>query len=84
MAITGLLWVLEGARYHLTKCFFSSPQLQFKLWSTVDDKVICRFTSDAKDKPDGEMTMVHEDLVSLLTMIGYTYTIWYRKHWNCY
>lgn len=25
---------------------------QFKLWSTADDSVICRFTSDAKDRPD--------------------------------
>lgn len=24
---------------------------QFKLWSTADDSIICRFTSDAKDKP---------------------------------
>ncbi|XP_071942531.1 general transcription and DNA repair factor IIH helicase/translocase subunit XPB-like isoform X2 [Antedon mediterranea] len=26
---------------------------QFKMWSTVDDTMICRFTSDAKDKPMG-------------------------------
>ena len=26
---------------------------QFKLWSTVSDHLICRFTSDAKDKPHG-------------------------------
>ena len=26
---------------------------QFKMWSTADDSVICRFTSDAKDKPMG-------------------------------
>ncbi|XP_054156436.1 general transcription and DNA repair factor IIH helicase subunit XPB-like [Oppia nitens] len=26
---------------------------QFKLWSTADDTMICRFTSDAKDKPIG-------------------------------
>ena len=25
---------------------------QFKLWSTIDDRLICRFTSDAKDKPN--------------------------------
>ncbi|XP_059072229.1 uncharacterized protein LOC131873227 [Cryptomeria japonica] len=25
---------------------------QFKLWSTADDSIICRFTSDAKDRPD--------------------------------
>ncbi|XP_037570390.1 general transcription and DNA repair factor IIH helicase subunit XPB-like [Dermacentor silvarum] len=27
---------------------------QFKMWSTADDSVICRFTSEAKDKPMGE------------------------------
>ncbi|XP_060086074.1 general transcription and DNA repair factor IIH helicase subunit XPB-like [Ylistrum balloti] len=26
---------------------------QFKMWSTADDSIICRFTSDAKDKPIG-------------------------------
>ncbi|XP_041366726.1 general transcription and DNA repair factor IIH helicase subunit XPB-like [Gigantopelta aegis] len=26
---------------------------QFKMWSTVDDSLICRFTSSAKDKPMG-------------------------------
>ncbi|XP_040581556.1 general transcription and DNA repair factor IIH helicase/translocase subunit XPB [Lepeophtheirus salmonis] len=26
---------------------------QFKMWSTADDAMICRFTSDAKDKPMG-------------------------------
>ncbi|XP_063964838.1 general transcription and DNA repair factor IIH helicase subunit XPB-like [Lytechinus pictus] len=26
---------------------------QFRMWSTVDDAMICRFTSDAKDKPMG-------------------------------
>ncbi|XP_019749275.1 general transcription and DNA repair factor IIH helicase/translocase subunit XPB [Hippocampus comes] len=26
---------------------------QFKMWSTIDDSQICRFTSDAKDKPIG-------------------------------
>ena len=26
---------------------------QFKMWSTADDSVSCRFTSDAKDKPMG-------------------------------
>lgn len=25
---------------------------QFKMWSTADDSIICRFTSDAKDRPD--------------------------------
>ena len=27
---------------------------QFKMWSTIDDRTICRFTSDAKDKPVSE------------------------------
>ena len=26
---------------------------QFKLWANIDDKYICRFTSDTKDKPVG-------------------------------
>lgn len=26
---------------------------QFKIWSTADDSMICRFTSEAKDKPMG-------------------------------
>ncbi|XP_033761271.1 general transcription and DNA repair factor IIH helicase subunit XPB-like isoform X2 [Pecten maximus] len=26
---------------------------QFKMWSSADDSIICRFTSDAKDKPIG-------------------------------
>lgn len=26
---------------------------QFKLWSTADDSIICRFTSDARDRPEG-------------------------------
>lgn len=25
---------------------------QFKIWSTADDSIICRFTSDAKDRPE--------------------------------
>lgn len=28
-------------------------KMQFKMWSTADDQMICRFTSDAKDKPMG-------------------------------
>jgi len=32
-------------------CILSS---QFKMWSTADDSMICRFTSDAKDKPIGK------------------------------
>jgi DNA excision repair protein ERCC-3 len=31
---------------------------QFKLWSTADDSMICRFTSDAKDKPIGSSICV--------------------------
>ena len=27
---------------------------QFKMWSTLDDSQICRFTSEAKDKPMGK------------------------------
>ena len=31
--------------------------VQFKMWSTADDSIICRFTADAKDKPHpGEYT----------------------------
>ena len=31
---------------------------QFKMWSTVDDSMVCRFTSDAKDKPMGKHILV--------------------------
>jgi len=31
---------------------------QFKMWSTADDSMICRFTSDAKDKPMGCSIMI--------------------------
>ncbi|XP_046442176.1 general transcription and DNA repair factor IIH helicase subunit XPB-like [Daphnia pulex] len=31
---------------------------QFKMWSTADDSMICRFTSDAKDKPHGCSIMI--------------------------
>jgi len=31
---------------------------QFKMWSTADDSMICRFTSDAKDKPMGCAVLV--------------------------
>ena len=31
---------------------------QFKMWSTADDSMICRFTSDAKDKPMGCSVLV--------------------------
>ena len=27
---------------------------QFKLWSTIDTRHICRFTSDNKDRPNGK------------------------------
>ncbi|XP_063705574.1 general transcription and DNA repair factor IIH helicase subunit XPB [Culicoides brevitarsis] len=31
---------------------------QFKMWSTADDSMICRFTSDAKDKPMGSGILI--------------------------
>ena len=31
---------------------------QFKMWSTADDSMICRFTSEAKDKPMGCAVLV--------------------------
>ncbi|KAK7110555.1 general transcription and DNA repair factor IIH helicase/translocase subunit XPB-like [Littorina saxatilis] len=31
---------------------------QFKMWSTIDDSLICRFTSDAKDKPMGSAVCI--------------------------
>nr|CAG4651610.1 EOG090X01LU [Triops cancriformis] len=31
---------------------------QFKMWSTADDAMICRFTSDAKDKPMGSSVLI--------------------------
>lgn len=31
---------------------------QFKMWSTADDSMICRFTSEAKDKPMGCSVLV--------------------------
>merc|ERR1719229_2240121 len=40
---------------------------QFKMWSTADDSMICRFTSDAKDKPMGCSI-----LVTTFNMITYT------------
>ncbi|KAH9402726.1 TFIIH basal transcription factor complex helicase XPB subunit [Tyrophagus putrescentiae] len=33
-------------------------RMQFKLWSTADDSMICRFTSDAKDKPIGSSILI--------------------------
>lgn len=40
---------------------------QFKLWSTADDSMICRFTSEAKDKPMGCGV-----LVTTYSMISHT------------
>ncbi|XP_077009597.1 general transcription and DNA repair factor IIH helicase/translocase subunit XPB isoform X1 [Tamandua tetradactyla] len=40
---------------------------QFKMWSTIDDSQICRFTSDAKDKPVGCSVAV-----STYSMLGHT------------
>lgn len=34
--------------------WFYQCHFQFKMWSTADDSIICRFTSDAKDKPIGK------------------------------
>jgi DNA excision repair protein ERCC-3 len=31
---------------------------QFKMWSTADDNMICRFTSDAKDRPLGSSILI--------------------------
>lgn len=33
-------------------------KMQFKMWSTADDSMICRFTSDAKDKPIGSSILI--------------------------
>lgn len=33
-------------------------KMQFKMWSTADDSMICRFTSDAKDKPIGSSIVI--------------------------
>ena len=40
---------------------------QFKLWSTADDSMICRFTSDAKDRPHGCSIAI-----STYSMMGHT------------
>uniref|UniRef100_A0A665WAS1 General transcription and DNA repair factor IIH helicase/translocase subunit XPB n=1 Tax=Echeneis naucrates TaxID=173247 RepID=A0A665WAS1_ECHNA len=40
---------------------------QFKMWSTIDDSLICRFTSDAKDKPIGCSVAI-----STYSMLGHT------------
>ncbi|XP_021551536.1 general transcription and DNA repair factor IIH helicase/translocase subunit XPB [Halichoerus grypus] len=40
---------------------------QFKMWSAIDDSQICRFTSDAKDKPIGCSIAI-----STYSMLGHT------------
>ncbi|RVE74364.1 hypothetical protein OJAV_G00021390 [Oryzias javanicus] len=40
---------------------------QFKMWSTIDESLICRFTSDAKDKPIGCSVAI-----STYSMLGHT------------
>merc|ERR1719225_192947 len=46
---------------------------QFKMWSTANDSMICRFTSDAKDKPMGCSV-----LVTTFNMITHTQ----RRSWE--
>jgi DNA excision repair protein ERCC-3 len=46
---------------------------QFKMWSTADDSIICRFTSDAKDKPMGSGV-----LITTYSMITHTQ----RRSWE--
>ncbi|CAH1955967.1 unnamed protein product [Acanthoscelides obtectus] len=46
---------------------------QFKMWSTADDSMICRFTSEAKDKPMGCSI-----LVTTYSMITHTQ----RRSWE--
>ncbi|XP_008072198.1 TFIIH basal transcription factor complex helicase XPB subunit [Carlito syrichta] len=46
---------------------------QFKMWSTIDDSQICRFTSDAKDKPIGCSVAI-----STYSMLGHTT----RRSWE--
>lgn len=41
---------------------------QFLLWSTIDERTICRFTSDAKDKP----TPYTNIAISTYSMVSYT------------
>ena len=36
--------------------------MQFKLWSTIDERLVCRFTSDAKDKPLRELKLLQWNL----------------------
>ena len=41
---------------------------QFKMWSTATDDMICRFTSDAKDRPHAGSSIV----ISTYSMMGHT------------
>ncbi|CAI8001510.1 General transcription and DNA repair factor IIH helicase subunit XPB [Geodia barretti] len=41
---------------------------QFKLWSTIDERLVCRFTSDAKDKPSPNTAVA----ISTYAMVAYT------------
>lgn len=42
---------------------------QFKLWCNIDMRSVCRFTSDAKDKPSASTTCV---AISTYSMVSYT------------
>lgn len=42
---------------------------QFKLWGNIDMRSVCRFTSDAKDKPSASTTCV---AISTYSMVSYT------------
>ncbi|CAN7997118.1 unnamed protein product, partial [Ixodes hexagonus] len=42
---------------------------QFKMWSTADDSVICRFTSEAKDKPMEVHTIPAKMFRRVLTIV---------------
>jgi DNA excision repair protein ERCC-3 len=45
---------------------------QFKMWSTADDNTICRFTSDAKDKPIGAKILITTySMITLTTKRSY-------------
>lgn len=46
---------------------------QFKMWSTADDSMICRFTSDAKDKPHGCSI-----IISTYSMMGHSF----KRSWE--
>ena len=58
--------------------------MQFKLWSNIDEKLIARFTSDAKDKPTREslgliarvdsppLAAVTAVAISTYSMVAYT------------